>query len=127
MQSTHELLTRWPALDVTAKRARLQNSLHLSPGALAATLSSAIAPAERAAAALWSGDGSAWTGDAAVQKEIARWMGWMSSPALMAESLDRLTTFAALRSSKANMNGMPDVYSRGSVTRQIRLRQRTKA
>ena len=39
MHSAHELMTRWPALDVAAKRARLNNSLHLSPdlaGAIAA-------------------------------------------------------------------------------------------
>ena len=109
MQSTHELLTRWPALDVTAKRARLQNSLQLSPGTLAATLRSAVAPAERAAAALWSGDGSAWTSDPAAQQDIARWMGWMRSPALMAESLDRLLTFAE----RVKRDGITDVVLLG--------------
>ena len=50
MQSAHELMTRWPALDVAAKRARLNNSLHLSPG-LADAVAGSIAAAERAAAA----------------------------------------------------------------------------
>jgi glucose-6-phosphate isomerase len=95
MQSAHDLLTRWPALDVTAKRARLQSSLHLSPGVLAGTLDSAASVAERAAAALWKYDASAWTSDPSIQQELAKWFGWMASPALMADSIDRLRTFAA--------------------------------
>ena len=95
MQSAHDLLTRWPALDVTEKRARLQSSLHLSPGVLAGTLDSATSVAERAAAALWKYDASAWTSDPSIQQELAKWFGWMASPALMADSLDRLRTFAA--------------------------------
>jgi hypothetical protein len=31
MHSAHELLTRWPALDVAATRARLQDTFHLRP------------------------------------------------------------------------------------------------
>jgi glucose-6-phosphate isomerase len=95
MQSAHDLFARWPALEIAAKRARLQSSLHLSPGSLAGTLSTAVPTAERAAAGLWSDDPSAWSSDAAVQKTIAGWMGWMNSPSLMAESIDRLLAFAA--------------------------------
>jgi hypothetical protein len=32
MPGAHELMTRWPALDVAAARARLNSSLRLSPG-----------------------------------------------------------------------------------------------
>ncbi len=94
MQSAHELTTRWPALDIAAKRARLNNSLHLSPG-LADASSGSIAAAERAASGLWRADPSAWSADAALQQEIGKRLGWMSSPMLMADSIDRLQTFAA--------------------------------
>jgi glucose-6-phosphate isomerase len=93
MRSAHELMTRWPALDVPAKRARLNNSLHLSPR-LAEAVASSTPAAERAAAALWRGESSAWGGDAAVQKEIADRLGWMQSPMLMADSIPRLRSFA---------------------------------
>ena len=85
MQSAHDLLTRWPALDVAEKAARLQRSLHLSPGALANTLSAAVATADRTGAALWTADPSAWSADPDVQKTIADRFGWMTSPALMAD------------------------------------------
>ena len=60
MHSAHELLTRWPALDVAGKRARLDNSLHASSG-LADTVSASAASAERAASGLWQGDPSVWS------------------------------------------------------------------
>src|SRR5258708_2179958 len=94
MHSAHELLTRWPALDVAAKRARLHNSLHLAPGTAVAAAGS-TASAERAAAGLWRHDPSAWSSNGEVQKEIADRLGWMSAPMLMADSIDRLETFAA--------------------------------
>jgi transaldolase/glucose-6-phosphate isomerase len=94
MHSVHELMTRWPALDVAAKRARLNNSLHLSPG-LTDTVARSTALAERAASALWRANPSVWSRDAAAQKDIANRLGWMSSPLLMADSIDRLQTFAA--------------------------------
>lgn len=109
MYSAHDLLTRWPALDVAARRARLQNSLHLSPGALVGTLSAAASTAERAAAALWSRDPSAWSADPAVQQAIVDRLGWMSSPSLMAESIDRLLTFAA----SVRRDGVTDVVLLG--------------
>ena len=34
MYGAHDVLTRWPQLDVTGKRARLQESLQLTPGPL---------------------------------------------------------------------------------------------
>src|SRR4051812_10875311 len=94
MHTAHELLTRWPALEVGARRARLNNSLHLSAG-VAEAVAGATAAAERAAAGLWRADPSAWSDDATVQKAIADRLGWMRSPMLMADSLERLQTFAA--------------------------------
>ena len=94
MHSAHELLTRWPAFDVAAKRTHLQNSLHLSPGPLAGALQEAVDAADRAAAGLWRGDPSVWSTEPAVQKEIADRFGWLSSPGLMADSIDRLISFA---------------------------------
>src|SRR5260221_10778374 len=93
MLSAHELMTRWPALDVAAKRARLNNSLHLSPG-LAEAVAGPMALAERAASGMWRSTPSAWSRDPETQKEIADRLGWMQSPLLMADSLDRLQAFA---------------------------------
>jgi transaldolase / glucose-6-phosphate isomerase len=93
MQSAHELMARWPALDVRSKRVRLETSLHLSPG-LADTVSSSTEAAEHAALCLWWRDATAWSRDPATQKDIADRLGWMSSPLLMADSVDRLRTFA---------------------------------
>jgi glucose-6-phosphate isomerase len=109
MHSAHELLTRWPALDVGARRAHLQNSLHLSSGPLAGALKRSTDAAERVAAGLWRGDPSAWSGDPVVQKAIADRLGWMSSPALMAGSIDRLERFAA----KIKGDGFTDVVLLG--------------
>src|SRR6185436_12125382 len=104
MHSAHELLTRWPALDVGPKRARLNNSLHLSVD-LARAVAASTATAERAASGLWRADPSAWSRDPATQKAIADRLGWMRSPILMADSIDRLTTFAA----SIQRNGFTDV------------------
>ena len=95
MESAHELQTRWPALEVDAKRARLQRSLQISPGPLAGAFERSTGAADRAAGGLWRRDASVWSSDRAVQQAIADRLGWMSSPALMADSLDRLRTFAA--------------------------------
>ena len=108
MHSAHELMTRWPALDVAAKRARLNNSLHLSPG-LADAVASSTATAESAASGLWRADASVWSRDPVTQNAIADRLGWMNSPLLMADSIDRLQTFAA--SIKAN--GFTDVVLLG--------------
>jgi len=83
--------------DVADKRTRLQDSLHGSPGPLGpftAAIEAARETAERAAAALWRADPTAWSGDKATQQRIANRLGWMKSPQLMAESIDRLRAFA---------------------------------
>jgi transaldolase / glucose-6-phosphate isomerase len=109
MSSAHDLLTRWPSLAVAEKQARLQGSLHLTPGPLAGTLTTAADTAARAAAGLWKHDPSAWTADPAVQKLIGDRLGWMTSPALMADSIDRLETFAA----NVKRDGFTDVVLLG--------------
>ncbi len=108
MRSAHELMTRWPALDVAAKRARLNNSLHVSPG-LAGAVAGSTETAQRAAGGLWRADPSVWSREPDTQKAIADRLGWMRSPLLMADSIDRLQTFAA--SIKAN--GFADVVLLG--------------
>ena len=90
MHSAHDLLTRWPALDVAAKRARLQDTFQLSPGPLRDACAAHAEAAERAAAGLWRRDPSVWSSDAAVQQTIANRLGWLDSPALMADSIPRL-------------------------------------
>ena len=94
MFSAHDLLSRWPALDVAARRARVQATLHLSPGPLTDVLNRSADLAERAAAGLWRRDPSVWSSDPFVQQKIAERLGWMSSPALMADSIGRLIAFA---------------------------------
>jgi glucose-6-phosphate isomerase len=109
MHSARDFLTRWPALDVAAKRARLQDSLHLAPGPLSELFSSSVGPAERAAGALWRGEPSPWSTNASEQTKIRNRLGWMSSPALMADSLERLTAFAA----SIRQQGVTDVVLLG--------------
>jgi glucose-6-phosphate isomerase len=109
MHSANELLTRWPALDVAARRARLQNSLHVSPGPLLATMHSEEAAAARVAAGLWRRDPSVWSTDQTVQKSIADRLGWMSSPHLMADAIDRLQAFAG----RVKADGFTDVVLLG--------------
>jgi glucose-6-phosphate isomerase len=95
MHSALDLLaTRWPALDVAAKRARLQDSLQLSAGPLADAIAASAGAAERAAAGLNRRDASVWSDDTPVQQHIGRRLGWLDSPMLMADSLDRLRAFA---------------------------------
>ncbi|MEO8258755.1 MAG: glucose-6-phosphate isomerase [Acidobacteriota bacterium] len=95
MPGAHDLLSRWPALDVAARRDRLRDRLHVSPGTLTGAVATHRRSVDAAAAALWRRDRSLWSDDAAVQEKIGNRLGWLSSPALMADSLDRLRTFAA--------------------------------
>ncbi len=95
MLSAHELATRWPALEAPAKRARLLDTFHLTPGPLLDTLTAQTEDAERAGGGLWRRDASVWSGDASVQQAILNRLGWLDSPFVMADALDRLLTFAA--------------------------------
>jgi len=106
MRSAHDLLTRWPALDVAAKRARLQDTFQLSSrDAVVATADAA----ELAAAGLWRREPLVWSADPAVQRTIANRLGWLSSPALMAEAIPRLETFA----SSIRRDGFADIVLLG--------------
>ncbi len=89
-----DLLTRWPGLDVAGKRARLLNRFHSAAGPLRDAVNAHSAKAEEAAAGLWRRNTATWSADAAVQQKIANRLGWLDSPALMADSLPRLQTFA---------------------------------
>ena len=109
MHSAHDLLTRWPALDVAAKRARLQDTFQLSPGPLRDVVAAHAGAAERAAAGLWRRDPTVWSSDASVQRTIANRLGWLNSPALMADSIPRLQAFA----SAVRRDGMTDVVLLG--------------
>ena len=95
MANAPDLLTRWPALEVSARRDALKNSLQSFPGALAAAVESHQWAAIRAVTGLWQRDPTAWSTDPEVHKVIANRLGWLDAPALMADSLDRLHAFAA--------------------------------
>jgi glucose-6-phosphate isomerase len=94
MHSARDLVTRWPALDIAARRARLTDTFRLFSGPLAHALNENEPMAERAAAGLWRRDPTLWSDDAIVQRAIANRLGWLGSPELMADSLERLLTFA---------------------------------
>jgi transaldolase/glucose-6-phosphate isomerase len=109
MDSAQDMLTRWPALEVSARRVRLDSSLQLSAGPLANDLNRSAEVAARAAGGLWKRDPSVWSRDPVVQKAIADRLGWMSSPLLMAESFDRLRSFAE----RVRNDGFTDVVLLG--------------
>jgi glucose-6-phosphate isomerase len=91
MQSAHELD---PRPTISRRRARLEDSLSLSPGPLEQAISTYRAIAMRAAAGLFKRDASVWSSDAAVQQKIANRLGWLTAPASMSDSIVRLRTFA---------------------------------
>jgi len=95
MPSANDLISRWPGLELATRRDRLQRGFQRSTGRLTAALPPYEAAARRTVSALWNKDASLWSADPDVQAKIANRLGWLSSPALMADSLDRLTTFAA--------------------------------
>ncbi len=70
-------------------------TLQLSLDQLDADVRSSVPRADRAAAALWRRDASLWSPAPDVQAKIANRLGWLDSPRLMAQSLDRLRSFAA--------------------------------
>jgi glucose-6-phosphate isomerase len=109
MTRSTDLLTRWPALEVPHRRGRLQNSFQIFPGPLAAAIAAQQAAAEHAAAGLWRRDASVWSADGSVQQKIRNRLGWLDSPALMADALPRLETFA----SGVRRDGITDVVLLG--------------
>jgi glucose-6-phosphate isomerase len=94
MPRATDLLTRWPSLDAAAKRDRLLNTFHLFAGPLSDIVDRERAAAGHAAERLWRRDPSLWTNDPAVQRKIADRLGWLTSPALMAEAIPRVQAFA---------------------------------
>ena len=108
MLSAHELAMRWPALDPAAKRARL-HAVHLTSGPLVEALTIQTPHAERAAAALWRRDASVWSADPGVQHAISNRLGWLDSPYVMADAIDRLVAFAAA----VQRDGISDVVLLG--------------
>ena len=105
---SNRLLTPVP-FDVPGRRAGFQPSLRLRPGPFAQSWQRRIAEVNAAAAALWRRDPSVWSGDQAVQQTIANRLGWLSSPSLMADAIDRLQ---ALRSG-VKRDGFTDVVLLG--------------
>src|SRR5204863_2839329 len=95
MHSAHDLLTRWPVLDASAKRTRLQQTFHVAAGPFRDALNAHAGDVERAADGLWRRDPSVWSAEPDVQKKIANRLGWLSAPAAMADEIDRLLTFAS--------------------------------
>jgi glucose-6-phosphate isomerase len=94
MDHMRDPLARRPAIDAGARKDRLRHSLRCSPGPLAAALRESGPAAVRAAEQLWRADPAAWSPEAAVQHKIANRLGWMRSPSLMAQHVDRIMTFA---------------------------------
>src|SRR5712692_7935002 len=94
MVSAGDLLKRRRNLDIDSRRARLNNTFQLVPGPLHDVLRADAVTAERAAAGLWRRDPSVWSDDDVTKSSIANRLGWLRSPLLMAESLERLTAFA---------------------------------
>lgn len=95
MPTAHDLIARWPALDISLRRERLQTGFHRFAGRLAPALPAFEAAAQRTVDGLWNRDTSLWSSDAEVQAKIANRLGWLASPAFMADNLERLGSFAA--------------------------------
>ncbi|MEQ1911369.1 MAG: hypothetical protein ABMA15_21305, partial [Vicinamibacterales bacterium] len=70
------------------------SGFHLSAGPLADAMAAHASAASRAARGLWAKDPATWSQDGGVQKTITNRLGWLSSPQLMAESVDRVRRFA---------------------------------
>jgi glucose-6-phosphate isomerase len=94
MRDSFDLLSRWPALGVDIKRDHLRRSLYVSPGPIQNRANADAARAHSAAEAMWRRDPAAWSTAADVQATISNRLGWLDSPALMADSLERITSFA---------------------------------
>jgi glucose-6-phosphate isomerase len=90
-------------------RTTLRTGFHVSPGPLRETLTALGPDAAAAAAGLFRRDPATWSNDAAVQRSIANRLGWLTSPALMVDNLDRLTAFA----SAIQRSGIEDVVLLG--------------
>jgi glucose-6-phosphate isomerase len=74
---------------------RLRQSLQISAGPLGGAIRAHADAARQSAEGLWRRDPSVWTSDPAVHRTIARRLGWLDSPALMAAHVARIHEFAA--------------------------------
>lgn len=72
------------------RRAAIRHGFHVAPGPLTDLVNHELANAARAADGLWRRSPAAWTPDEDVATIIANRLGWLDSPALMEQSLDRL-------------------------------------
>jgi glucose-6-phosphate isomerase len=89
--------------------AAFRSGFHLAAGPLAGALATHRDAAARAAAGLWARQPSTWSADPAVQQKIANRLGWLTSPALMADSLERVRAFAG----RVHQEGFTDVVLLG--------------
>jgi glucose-6-phosphate isomerase len=94
MRTLHDLLSSWPALDVTSKHARLVHAPRVRAEQLDEAVESSVPAAATALAALWRRDSSLWSRDEATRKKIDNRLGWLQSPELMADSIGRLNACA---------------------------------
>jgi glucose-6-phosphate isomerase len=84
-------------------------SFSFSPGSLADRIAAEAGRAQQAAVGLRRRDPSVWSADPSVQQRIANRLGWLTSPDLMAASIDRLTAFAE----RTRQSGVTDVVLLG--------------
>jgi glucose-6-phosphate isomerase len=94
MATIDDLTARWPALNLSTRLTPLQRSCHLRPGRLSTAQAALQDAAGDAARRMWRRDPSAWSGNPEVQAKITQRLGWLDSPSLMADSIERLRTFA---------------------------------
>src|ERR671936_237267 len=86
---------RWPALAISTKATRLQNDVRIAAGPLADTIASQTPRVARALDQLLKRDASLWSADDRVAHSISNRLGWLSSPALMADAVPRLQYLAS--------------------------------
>jgi glucose-6-phosphate isomerase len=75
-------------------RALFRSSFRLSAGRLESAIAADAEAARAAASGLWKKDALTWSADPDVQVKIANRLGWLDSPAVMAEALPRIIDFA---------------------------------
>src|SRR5262245_32939688 len=76
------------------RRAQLAASCRVYPGPITKEIDAAASRGTAAAQGIWRRDPSVWSKDSGVQAKILNRLGWLDSPSLMLESLDRLRKFA---------------------------------
>jgi glucose-6-phosphate isomerase len=92
MERADDFATRPRHVDLARRTAYLKSTFRFSSGNHFERAD--IDRASRAAEGLRRRDPATWSSAPAVQTKIANRLGWLTSPELMAESIDRLTAFA---------------------------------